>query len=215
VVPLQGKRENEKLLLESRDLPKVVCYDPNTGAVKWSEEFGVRDNRSEPLASSLVVDESRKRVYAIASQTLVAIDTDKGAVKWQIDRQQLSEEESKKADKNPSKLYLFSGSVVAQDNTLYVPCSDNRMRAFDTENGRELWSFTCRRAVGVPILQDGLLIFGSVDRYLYALNIKNGALVWRANAGGRVLGQPRIVNGMVYVPTQDGQLFVMRLPIRS
>lgn len=52
---------------------------------------------------------------------------------------------------------------------------------------------------------NGVLYVGSNDGYLYALNINDGSILWRAKTG--VLSTPAIANGVVYIGSKDRYVY--------
>jgi outer membrane protein assembly factor BamB len=214
VIPLQGKEEEGLMVLRSRDKPLLKCFDPETGANKWSCEIGDGNDRDQPLSSAVVVDQASQHAYVLAAQNLASINTSSGKLDWVVDREQLRKEAAKKKNDDPTATYYFAGAITYHDNLLFVPCTDKRMRALDSSTGKELWAFPCRRDAGVATVHQGMVMFGSVDRYLYCVDAKTGALNWRVFVDGRVLGKVTVVNGMIYAPTQDGRVVVIRIPLR-
>ena len=62
-----------------------------------------------------------------------------------------------------------------------------------------------------PAWSDGLVVFGSGDGQVYAVDDGSGAVRWRFGTGGRVRSSPAIANGRVYVGSMDGTLYALRL----
>ncbi|HXO74665.1 MAG TPA: PQQ-binding-like beta-propeller repeat protein [Puia sp.] len=56
---------------------------------------------------------------------------------------------------------------------------------------------------------DGLVIVGSDDNSIYALNARNGNGVWRFHTGAAVSATPVIQDSTVYVGSQDGKLYAI------
>lgn len=54
-----------------------------------------------------------------------------------------------------------------------------------------------------PVVADGVVYVGSTDKYLYAVDAATGTERWRFDTGGRVLGAPAIVGGVVFVGSGD------------
>ena len=65
------------------------------------------------------------------------------------------------------------------------------------------WSYTTKGVVeSSPAVANGVVYVGG-DRYLYALNVMTGKLVWSYDAGGP-MQSPAVANGVVYVGSSDG-----------
>lgn len=58
-----------------------------------------------------------------------------------------------------------------------------------------------------PVLQNGILYFGSDDKAAYSINSKTGKLIWEYQTGGRISSAPIINNNFVYVASTDGFLY--------
>ncbi|MEO5494822.1 MAG: PQQ-binding-like beta-propeller repeat protein [Sphingomonas sp.] len=60
-----------------------------------------------------------------------------------------------------------------------------------------------------PVYVGGMVVFGSDDGHVYALDAKSGALKWRFAAGAGVASSPSAVDGTVYVTAWDGHLYAI------
>ncbi|MBS1663704.1 MAG: PQQ-binding-like beta-propeller repeat protein [Bacteroidetes bacterium] len=58
---------------------------------------------------------------------------------------------------------------------------------------------------------DGLVIIGSDDNAIYALNARNGDGVWTVHTGGPVSATPIIQDSLLYIGSQDGKLYAMNV----
>ncbi len=74
----------------------------------------------------------------------------------------------------------LSAPVIA-DGKLFVASVDTHaVYAYDTTDGKSLWSFTAGGRVDTPpTVYRGLAIFGSADGWVYCLRAADGKLVWR------------------------------------
>jgi hypothetical protein len=48
---------------------------------------------------------------------------------------------------------------------------------------------------------------GSIDYSVYCLNASTGALVWSYATSGTVFSSPAVVDGVVYVGSEDGKIY--------
>jgi outer membrane protein assembly factor BamB len=53
---------------------------------------------------------------------------------------------------------------------------------------------------------------GSSDDNIYALNASTGALLWSYTTGGKVGASPAVANGMLYVGSEDYNIYAFALP---
>ena len=55
---------------------------------------------------------------------------------------------------------------------------------------------------------------GSLDYNMYALNDITGALLWQYRTGGPVYSSPSVADGVVYVGSDDSNIYAFHLPNR-
>ena len=60
-----------------------------------------------------------------------------------------------------------------------------------------------------PAIVDGVVYFGSVDNYLYAVDADSGELRWRYETGDSVDSSPAAVDGVVYFGSVDNYLYAV------
>jgi outer membrane protein assembly factor BamB len=76
--------------------------------------------------------------------------------------------------------------------------------------GTVKWRFHTGAAVySSPVLSDGLLLAGSSDHFLYALDASSGALKWKFETHGRITSTPAVANGIVYFPSFDSYFYAV------
>jgi len=75
---------------------------------------------------------------------------------------------------------------------------------------RVKWSFpTGGRIVSSPVAWQGLVIFGSDDGNLYAVEAANGRQRWVVRTRGPVASSPAIADGRVYAASYDGRMYAV------
>jgi outer membrane protein assembly factor BamB len=80
-----------------------------------------------------------------------------------------------------------SQPVVVGDRLWVAEKDANRIRCLSAVDGREVWSFAAGgRIDSAPTVQDGLVLFGCRDGWVYCLRAADGALVWRFRAAPEV-----------------------------
>jgi len=73
--------------------------------------------------------------------------------------------------------------VVADRRLILAEEDAHTVFCLDSESGRSLWHFTTGgRIDSAPTLHDGMVLFGSVDGWVYCLRAADGELVWRFSA---------------------------------
>lgn len=104
---------------------------------------------------------------------------------------------------------------------LFAASVDGTVAAFDGGNGKTLWSrhFGKRRGwllhhgknslswTGGPTVSGGLLVVGSMQGVVQALDADSGAERWQAQVSSEVISAPAIAEGVVVVRCDDGRLY--------
>lgn len=94
-------------------------------------------------------------------------------------------------------------AIDSQTGRIYFGASDKRLYALDSR-GLFLWSFLTGDNVATrPALYGGLVIFGSEDRNVYAVEAASGTLRWQQETGGAVVASPALA------PLGDGKAAVI------
>ncbi len=74
------------------------------------------------------------------------------------------------------------------------------------------WRFKAKRAItSSATVADNLVLFSSLDSYLYALDAKSGYLVWRFKMDKGSISSPCTADGLVYVGSIDGNIYCINL----
>jgi outer membrane protein assembly factor BamB len=124
------------------------------------------------------------------------------------------------ADRGAGNSGAMSAPAYA-DGKLYVAGVDGSIAALDAGNGRTVWSKnlgqrhgfilhhgenSVRWASGAAVA-DGLLVVGSLEGEVLALDAGTGADRWHAQVSSEVVAAPAIANGIVVVRSNDGRLY--------
>ena len=127
------------------------------------------------------------------------IQTDKGEWKKDIERA------------------IVGGPALAEAEGLVLVGSDNGvLYAFDAVTGKMAWSFpTGGQIWSTPAVGDGVVYFGSMDSYIYALSLQEGLdqasrLLWRYKTGGAVVARPLLLEGMVILGSFDRKIYALK-----
>jgi outer membrane protein assembly factor BamB len=112
---------------------------------------------------------------------------------------------------------LYSSPAVA-NGILYVGASGGGanpcLYALNANTGTLLWNTVILNAVvnSSPAVWNGMVYFGTgsaTNDSIYALNSRTGALVWSYPTSGWVFSSPTVVNGVVYIGSNDGNLYAL------
>ncbi len=113
---------------------------------------------------------------------------------------------------------------LVKDGVMYVTASYSRIFAVDTHTGEEIWQYEARLPDGImpccdvvnrgAALYDDLVIFGTLDAKLVALDAKSGKVRWRKKLGDYKAGYsytaaPLIVKGMVVTGVSGGEFGIV------
>lgn len=98
-----------------------------------------------------------------------------------------------------------------QDGTLiwkFQTEGESKFKVKDYYNGSfepDFWDFYLSSAV----IQDNVVYFGSSDAHIYALNIENGAQIWKHKTGGSIHSSPAISENSLVVGSWDSKVYCL------
>ncbi|MBS0293825.1 MAG: PQQ-dependent methanol/ethanol family dehydrogenase [Proteobacteria bacterium] len=113
---------------------------------------------------------------------------------------------------------------LVHNGKMFVTASYSRIFALDSKTGKKLWKYEHRLPEGImpccdvvnrgAALYDNLVIFGTLDAQLVALNQDTGKVVWREKiddyqAGYSYTAAPLVVDGMVITGNSGGEFGVV------
>ena len=111
------------------------------------------------------------------------------------------------------------GSPTLINDTLLVGTTDGVLYALELNSNPNLspeilWTTTAKTKGAIwssPTVADGIVYFGTMGHYVYALNLEDGQSVWdtEAKVGGAVVGRPLVMGGTVYVGALDRKLYAL------
>src|SRR3989344_4102854 len=107
-----------------------------------------------------------------------------------------------------------SPAYSKKNNVVVMGSSSGMVYAFDAKTGVPLWTCQTGGAVRAGFAIDetrGLVCFGSEDKYIYTLNIKNGAVVHKIETLEPVYSTPLIENGKLYFGLLDKRVLCIDL----
>lgn len=149
-------------------------------------------------------------IPTISHDTITSLNTDGKLIKSRI----LSNGKlSKIWDKK-----IYSGicndlSVALNNGLLITTCGSNIIKAFDFENGKDLWSTEVDNSItSNALFTENLAVFFAKNDAVYALNYNSGKIQWYVpniiNANNRSLfsAVPLLVDGYVIQQTYDDQV---------
>ncbi len=113
---------------------------------------------------------------------------------------------------------------MVKDGVMYVTASYSRVFAIDTKTGDELWEYNARLPDGIMpccdvinrgvALYDDLVVFGTLDAKLVALDAKTGKVKWKKTvadykAGYSLTAAPLVVKGKIITGVSGGEFGIV------
>ncbi|WP_300059825.1 PQQ-dependent methanol/ethanol family dehydrogenase [uncultured Roseobacter sp.] len=113
---------------------------------------------------------------------------------------------------------------LVHDGKMYITGSYSRMYAIDVKTGQEIWQYDARLPEGIlpccdvvnrgAAIYGDMVIFGTLDARIVALNKDTGDVVWRKKiadykAGYSYTAAPLIVNGLVITGNSGGEFGIV------
>ena len=112
------------------------------------------------------------------------------------------------------------------DGKLYLISTDGKIEALDAATGKEIWKQSTRvgggiwpfkhkkpgpdaRYAGGPAISGNLLVVGTLDGHVYAMDAATGKQLWSAEVDDEVISPPAIDAGVVYVRTNSGNVYAL------
>lgn len=106
-------------------------------------------------------------------------------------------------------------TVAVMEDQLYVGTMSGEVLAVNWKKGEVLWRFEAPRAkqpfYASAAATDKLIIIGSRDKRVYALDRKTGKEVWNFATKKKVDSSPVVAGPRVFVGSADGELYVLDL----
>ena len=86
------------------------------------------------------------------------------------------------------------------------------LRSSSVRDGSRLWTYkTDGEIKSSPTLAADLVLIGSYDTHLYALDSRTGKVRWKLQTNGPVHATPSVYNGVVYITGCDEHFRALRL----
>ena len=115
------------------------------------------------------------------------------------------------------ELWQFTGakgryvdSPLVVNKQIIAQNADAKIYALDL-TGNLQWTFQAKHAFWATPVSDGTTVFApSLDHNLYALNLADGKLKWKADLGGPLVGRPTLApDGTIYIGTLGNILYAI------
>ena len=206
----------------------LFALNAETGARDWT--FNVRGT----IDNSPNIDaETRRVIVGSGSGTLFALDAATGKVVWEYETDDqiqcfpsisgrhvfvagcdsylhvVNLDTGEGVSRIPLDSQTGATPVLAGDFA-FVGTEGNEFLGINWKEREVIWRFEMRRGARSPAAyRDGILIFGGMDRIVYALDARTGVERWRYVTRGRIEAGAVIVGNKVYIPSMDSSLYVL------
>jgi outer membrane protein assembly factor BamB len=109
-----------------------------------------------------------------------------------------------------ARQYWATLEPAASDQTLFTADHYGKVTATDVATGRAQWTenFDTPISGGVGYGAE-LVLFGTIEGQVYALNANDGSLVWRSTVSSEVVASPATNGKIVVVQSIDNRLFAL------
>jgi eukaryotic-like serine/threonine-protein kinase len=173
---------------------RVFAVDAARGRIRWAFDTGAIINSSPTIAKGRVCVTN----YAGAIFCLRAHD---GRKVW-----------STYLKRDPLRYESFYASASTDGRRLYTIARSGRVVALSLATGKVAWSKHIDAwGYSTPALARGLVLVGGFDGALHAYRASDGADVWSAQVGGRILGAPVVIGKLVFFATLEKHAYAARL----
>ena len=103
-------------------------------------------------------------------------------------------------------------SDTGPSTVLIVASEDGNLYGYNAASGEELpWSpfRTDGKIWSTPAVQNSIAYFGSHDQSVYAIDLRDGSLLWSYRTGGAIVGNPLLFAGKVFIGSFDRKLYAL------
>jgi outer membrane protein assembly factor BamB len=179
--PVYGYDEERTRYLPSKGVK------PPFGASDWSFVAGKLLEFSPVVANGVL--------YLIDKDgVVIALDADRGKVKWKRNMGSLN-----------------ASSPAYADGVVYgVTLDPGQAFALRARDGKVLWRHPLpARSETSPVIHNGRVIVGSESGDVFALDAKSGGVRWQVSTGGAVKGGAALHKGTLYIGNYAGELYAI------
>lgn len=109
---------------------------------------------------------------------------------------------------------IRGGTAAARNEMALVGSYDRNMWAVKLDSGEQVWKHPTRAGISTaPVVDESsrMVVFGSEDFTLYAVDFRNGRISWTYNTKDRIRSTARIAHDHVFFGSDDGHVFALGL----
>ena len=189
---------------------EVRAFELKTGRRLWTRQILPRHERDGDIGGGIAYH-AGQIVAATGAAEVLAIDAGNGRVQW----------------RRSAGAPLRSPPAVS-DGRLFVVTAENAVIAFDTKDGKKLWTHDGVAALtgilggGAPAVAEGVVVAPQSTGEVVALRAATGRPIWAENVGAAqrgnqagglsaVIASPVIDRGIVYAVSNAGRMAAIEL----
>jgi len=184
----------EPTLILQNDVLYFGCKDRYVFALNAADgkkigRFKMRFSSTCAIQDHLLVIASR-----YGKNTLFVYDLSRGKYLWEVDAGDLPTE------------------PLVVDQSVYVAALYQHVDRYELTTGKKVWTYkTNSQLRSSPALKDNILVGGSDNGLVYALNAENGLEKWTFQTSGTLYATPVIQDSIVYIGSFDNNLYALNL----
>ena len=190
---------------KAQEPAELVKFEPTIKVEKiWSTEVGKGERRHGVRQHPVVAD---GRVYAAAaSGSIYALDLQTGKKIWEYEAKNERKARLASVDDVPSQVSSESREGLSKQE---LATRKERLRN-EKQQRKEREALAKNRPLprfsGGPSVGDGLVVVGSLEGEVIALDAATGTEKWHARVPNEVISSPAIAQNMVFVRSNDGRV---------
>lgn len=213
---------------------EVIALDDVLGDIIWKTT--ISSNKRDIIAPTTISVSQNEVYIGNSSGTLFALAADTGAILWEYKTNKPITSAPSVLDgivyfgsgngqfyaldqRDGTLLWNFKTEILEQ---LSVSLNSLSLASFDTDRvyfsdsegvyalrmstGEKVWKKTTKQNALTPIVHDGVVYFGSLNGFVYAVNAKSGEVFWERKIREVPTTALAYKNGMLYFGTELGKL---------
>lgn len=190
---------------KAQEPAELVKFEPTVKVEKlWSTGVGEGEQRHGVRQRPVVVD---GRVYAAAaSGSVYALDLQTGKKIWEYEAKKERKAKLAAEDDVPSQVESESKRGLSKEEKA---SRKERLRN-EKQQRKERKALAKKRPLprfaGGPGVGDGLVVVGSLEGDVIALDAATGTEKWRAKVPNEVISAPAVAQNLVFVRSNDGRV---------
>jgi outer membrane protein assembly factor BamB len=109
-------------------------------------------------------------------------------------------------------------SSAYSDGRVYFGSSDyiygqGKLFCVNASTGTTIWTYDASpgRVESGIVVHEGVVYFGTLNNYAYALNATNSHFLWRYQTGGSVYSAPAVEDDLLCVGSDDGEVYALNI----